>query len=152
MLLATPAPLVPNRIGAVIPEPANPPRQVLSEVDLAVRWGGTRLRWGSGGGSSRIRGVSPSAGGKLHPTSWQRAGAACLGAVMAAMHEMLGVLPSSQGLRPCGSSLQGGAPQAVSHRLDLLLTALPDLFPPALRSRCALHRARGQLAHRSWRD
>ena len=48
MLLATPAPLAPNRLGAVIPEPANPPRQVLSEVDLAVRWGmspKTLQRW-----------------------------------------------------------------------------------------------------------
>lgn len=39
MQLATPAPLVPNCLGAVIREPTNPPRQVLSEVDLAVRWG-----------------------------------------------------------------------------------------------------------------
>ena len=48
MLLATPAPLAPSRFGAVIPEPANPPRQVLSEVDLAVRWGmspKTLQRW-----------------------------------------------------------------------------------------------------------
>ena len=42
---------------------------------------------------------------------------------------MLGVFPSSQRLRSCGSALQGGAPQAVPHRLDLLLAALPGLFP-----------------------
>ena len=44
---------------------------------------------------------------------------------------MLGVLPSSQRLRPCGSALQGGAPQTVPRRLDLLFKAVPRLFSSA---------------------
>jgi hypothetical protein len=102
---------------------------------------------GTGGGSGGTPAMaSPTSaapalqsGASYTPRPGNAQGSTCMGAVMARLHEMLGVFPSSQRLRPCGSSLQGGAPQAVPHRLDLLLTALPGLLPPAVLGRCALH-------------
>jgi hypothetical protein len=38
MLLATPAPSTLNPLSVMTPEPHMPPRQVLSEADLASRW------------------------------------------------------------------------------------------------------------------
>jgi hypothetical protein len=48
MLLATPARSTLNPLSAMAPEPHMPPRQVLSEADLASRWGmspKTLQRW-----------------------------------------------------------------------------------------------------------
>ena len=48
MLLATPALSTLNPLSVMAPEPHMPPRQVLSEADLASRWGmspKTLQRW-----------------------------------------------------------------------------------------------------------
>jgi len=39
MLLTTPARSTPHALSVMAPEPHMPPRQVLSEADLASRWG-----------------------------------------------------------------------------------------------------------------
>ena len=39
MLLATPARSTLNPLSVMAPEPPMPPRQILSEADLASRWG-----------------------------------------------------------------------------------------------------------------